>query len=112
MNQFNSALCQLHLEQPHDITYHPRCEDRGGLDMCSKCQLYLYPGLPSDAHFDGAGKSADPRSEDWRKPMKREMNEQGWTWEFMEGIAADRPQWHSLVVALCANTHEEDFKIK
>ena len=39
--------------------------------------------------------------------MEREMEEPGWTWGFLEGVAADRPRWRSLV-ALSANLREDD----
>ena len=32
--------------------------------------------------------------------MGREMKDQGWTVGFLEGDAADRPRWRSLVEAL------------
>ena len=42
--------------------------------------------------------------------METEMKEQRWTWGFLEGVAADRPQWRSLVAALRGNLREEELR--
>ena len=45
---------------------------------------------------------------DLEKKSEKEMKEQGWTWFFLEGVAADRPLRRSLIEALWANLGEED----
>nr|KAG5701644.1 hypothetical protein BaRGS_019333 [Batillaria attramentaria] len=46
--------------------------------------------------------------ETWRRTVEREMKEQGWTWNFLERCAVDRPRWRALVSALCTTACEED----
>ena len=56
---------------------------------------------------DGRRKRGRPK-ETWRRTVEREMKEQGWTWNFLERRAVDRPQWRALVSALCTTACEED----
>ena len=55
----------------------------------------------------GRRKRGRPR-ETWRRTTEREMNSQGWTWGQIQRLSQDRQQWRALVMALCANQHEED----
>ena len=56
---------------------------------------------------DGRRKRGRPK-ETWRRTVEREMKEQGWTWNFLERCAVDRPRWRALVSALCTTACEED----
>ena len=56
---------------------------------------------------DGRRKRGRPR-ETWRRSCEKEMKRSGMTWGQIQKRATDRQQWRSLVLALCANGHEED----
>ena len=57
---------------------------------------------------DDKQKRGRPK-ETWRRTVEREMGEQGWTWGYLERLSADRPQWRTLVAALCTTPCEEDW---
>nr|KAG5713657.1 hypothetical protein BaRGS_024705 [Batillaria attramentaria] len=72
---------------------------------------------PQDAayHTTPGGSSLDPR---WKKSQKKTQGnvasdsgqgaENKVTWETLEKKAQNKPEWRSLVLALCARGHEED----
>ena len=57
---------------------------------------------------DGKRRRGRPK-ETWRRTVEKEMKECGLTWNTITKWATDRQQWRSLVDALCATWHEDDY---
>nr|KAG5694149.1 hypothetical protein BaRGS_001476 [Batillaria attramentaria] len=56
------------------------------------------------------GSSSDRRrpKETWRRTVDKELKENKLTWGTLEKKTQNRPEWRSLVSALCARVHEGD----
>ena len=55
----------------------------------------------------GKRKRGRPRTT-WRRTVKSELKEAGYTWGEAQHLAKDREKWRDLVVALCPTWDEED----
>ena len=56
---------------------------------------------------DGKRKRGRPR-ESQRRSVEREIKEKGWSWGQVVKLAEDKQHWYSIVMALCAEMHDED----
>jgi len=56
---------------------------------------------------DGKRRTGRPK-ETWRRTVEGELRDLGMTWREAERKAQDRQLWRTMVMASCANMHEED----
>ena len=66
--------------------------------MTAKVALYWTP--------DGKRKQGRPNVT-WRRTVAREMEERGWSWNYLEIQARDWTPWRSMVEALCTKRGDE-----
>ena len=69
--------------------------------------LVVIPRVAMHWTADGKRKRGRPK-ETWRRSVKRDMKEKGWSWGEVVKLAKDKQQLRSLVTALCADMYKED----